>query len=166
MNETSTSRIVVGVALAAVFGTGVYVFGVRTAHQQQLASAAAVAPVAAPPAAAPPEAIAPAPDQTAAPAVAAATPAPAANPEAATSPVPAPSDQAPPASDSRISADVKSQIASAAPNAEVNVTTTNGVVALAGSVPNQDAVNQAKQAALRVEGVKTVDASGLLVNNQ
>ncbi|MGC1459613.1 MAG: BON domain-containing protein [Steroidobacteraceae bacterium] len=70
------------------------------------------------------------------------------------------------ASDSRISADVKSQIASATPNSTVNVTTTDGTVALTGSVPSQDAVDQAKQAALRVPGVKTVDTSGLLVNNQ
>jgi osmotically-inducible protein OsmY len=47
----------------------------------------------------------------------------------------------------------------------VNVTTTNGAVALAGSVPNQDALTQAKQAAQSVDGVKTVDTSGLLVSN-
>jgi osmotically-inducible protein OsmY len=46
------------------------------------------------------------------------------------------------------------------------VTTTDGTVALTGSVPTQDAANQAKQAALSVPGVKTVDTSGLLVNNQ
>jgi osmotically-inducible protein OsmY len=46
------------------------------------------------------------------------------------------------------------------------VTTTNGAVALAGSVPSQDAVDQAKQAALKVDGVKTVDTSGLYVANQ
>jgi osmotically-inducible protein OsmY len=45
------------------------------------------------------------------------------------------------------------------------VTTTNGAVALAGSVPNQDALNQAKQAAQSVDGVKTVDTSALLVSN-
>ena len=38
-------------------------------------------------------------------------------------------------------------------------------LALAGSVPNQAAVDQAKQAAMQVPGVKTVDTSGLLVNN-
>jgi hyperosmotically inducible protein len=68
-------------------------------------------------------------------------------------------------SDNRITSDVKTEVAAAAPNSNVNVTTTNGVVALAGSVPNQDVVNQAKQAAMRVEGVKTVDTSGLLVSN-
>jgi osmotically-inducible protein OsmY len=39
-------------------------------------------------------------------------------------------------------------------------------VALAGSVPTQLAVDQAKQAAMGVAGVKSVDTSGLLVNNQ
>ncbi|HTB68819.1 MAG TPA: BON domain-containing protein [Steroidobacteraceae bacterium] len=57
-------------------------------------------------------------------------------------------------------------IATAAPNSNVNVTTTNGTVALAGSVPSQEVVDQAKQAALHVPGVKTVDTSALLVNNQ
>ena len=94
---------------------------------------------------------------------------------AAPAPTPATADAAAPAnpaatpnagdSDNRITSDVKTQVAAAAPNSNVNVTTTNGVVALAGSVPNQDAANQAKQAAMRVEGVKTVDTSGLLVNN-
>ena len=41
-----------------------------------------------------------------------------------------------------------------------------GVVALAGSVPSEDAVDQARQAAQRVAGVKQVDASGLTVSNQ
>jgi osmotically-inducible protein OsmY len=61
---------------------------------------------------------------------------------------------------------VKTVIATAAPNSNVNVTTTNGTVALAGSVPSQAAVDQAKQAAMQVPGVKTVDTSGLLVSNQ
>jgi hyperosmotically inducible protein len=61
---------------------------------------------------------------------------------------------------------VKSEIATAAPNSNVDVTTTNGVVALAGSVPNQDVVIQARQAAERVAGVKYVDASALMVSNQ
>ena len=72
----------------------------------------------------------------------------------------------PVASDSQITADVKSQIATAAPNSNVEVTTTNGVVALAGSASSQDAVEQAKQAAQRVAGVKHVDASGLTVSGQ
>jgi hyperosmotically inducible protein len=61
---------------------------------------------------------------------------------------------------------VKSEIATAAPNSNVDVKTTNGVVALAGSVPTQDAIDQAKQAAQRVAGVKFVDATALMVSNQ
>jgi osmotically-inducible protein OsmY len=61
---------------------------------------------------------------------------------------------------------VKSEIAAAAPNNAVDVTTSNGVVALAGSVSSQDAVDQARQAAQRVAGVKHVDASALTVSNQ
>ena len=70
------------------------------------------------------------------------------------------------ASDSQISADVKSEIATTAPNSNVDVQTTNGVVALAGTVPSQDVVEQARQAAQRVAGVKAVDASALTISNQ
>jgi hyperosmotically inducible protein len=73
---------------------------------------------------------------------------------------------APVASDSQITTSVKSEIATAAPNSNVDVSTSDGVVALAGSVPNDDAVDQARQAAQRVAGVKQVDASGLTVSNQ
>jgi osmotically-inducible protein OsmY len=73
--------------------------------------------------------------------------------------------QAPAASDSQITADVKTEIATAAPDSNVIVTTTNGVVALAGSAPSQDAAEQAKQAAQRVAGAGHVDASGLTVMN-
>jgi hyperosmotically inducible protein len=68
-------------------------------------------------------------------------------------------------SDSRITADVKSEIASAAPDSNVAVTTTNGVVALIGSVPSQDTVERATHAAQRVAGVKDVDASELRVSD-
>ncbi len=114
-------------------------------------------------------------DTAAAPAAPVATAAPVANAEPVANAAPVPAAPVPDtaavapeagASDSRISADVKSQIASAAPNSNVNVSTTHGSVALTGSVASQDAVDQAKQAALRVPGVKTVDTSGLLVSNQ
>jgi hyperosmotically inducible protein len=85
--------------------------------------------------------------------------------EAATGAGPATSME-PTASDSQITASVKSEIATAAPNGAVDVTTTNGVVALAGSVSSQDAADQTRQAAQRVPGVKHVDASALLVSNQ
>jgi hyperosmotically inducible periplasmic protein len=200
MNSTSTasSKIVIAVALAAVFGTAVYVFGVHSSHQAQVAQNIPAAPAAPPaaPAPVPPDPIAQAgADPTVAaegevtpPPAAAATPSArhakhssvsdsssdtastAVASNTATPPPPVASTEAAPAanagdSDNRITSDVKTQVAAAAPNSNVNVTTTNGVVALAGSVPNQDAANQAKQAAMRVEGVKTVDTSGLLVNN-
>jgi len=75
-------------------------------------------------------------------------------------------NQEPVASDSQITAGVKSQIASAAPESSVDVTTTNGVVALAGSVPSPDVAERVKQAALRVAGVKDVDASALKLSDQ
>lgn len=69
-------------------------------------------------------------------------------------------------SDSQITASVKSEIATAAPDSNVDVTTNNGVVALAGSVPSEDAVDQARQAAQQVPGVKDVDASALTVSGR
>jgi hyperosmotically inducible protein len=86
--------------------------------------------------------------------------------EAATSAIPNATSNEPVASDSQITTDVKSQLAMAAPNSNVGVTTTNGVVELAGSVPSQDAVEQARQAARGVAGVKFVDVSALTVSNQ
>ena len=61
---------------------------------------------------------------------------------------------------------MKSEVASAAPSSKVVVTTTNGAVSLVGSVPSQDAIVQAGQAAQRVAGVKSVDTTGLFVSNQ
>ena len=257
MNSNSTSKVVIGIGLAVVFGVAVSVFAVRAKQESQLANAAPTpalaastdqnATVAAPPAQG---AAAQAPtDQTATassappasstppavpPADAAGTPAgdaskpakskasdradrhvartrnsgdaagtrvasaassntspadasasnssdsmksnidatssaPAgvtADSEQATSAVPTAASNEPAASDSQITAYVKSEIATAAPNSNVDVATTNGAVALAGSVPSQDAIDQARQAAQRVEGVKHVDASALMVSNQ
>jgi hyperosmotically inducible protein len=86
--------------------------------------------------------------------------------ETATSTGPAATGNEPVASDSQITAHVKSEIATAAPNSTVEVTTTNGVVALAGSVPSKDAIVQAQEAAQRVAGVKYVDSSALVISNQ
>jgi hypothetical protein len=94
----------------------------------------------------------------AAPAPAEATP-----PPTASNDTPAPAADG--ASDTKLTTDVKTQIAAAAPSATVNVTASNGAVALSGSVPSQDALSQAKLAAQSVDGVKTVDTSGLLVSN-
>lgn len=255
MNSNSTSKLVVGIGLAAVFGVGVSVFAVRAKHESELARdtspPALVAPsdqnatdatAPAPNAAAQtpidqtaPMPSAPAPVPSAAPSVVTPTPvAPtpptsgnavkdgtdrhvartrssssspgtrvasaassntsAANGSTSNSVTPAPSssDMTPstpagaspdaqqesaqagqeaasgagPAADSQITAAVKSEIASVTPGSDVDVTTTNGVVALAGSVPSQDNADAARQAAQRIPGVKHVDASGLTVSNQ
>jgi hyperosmotically inducible periplasmic protein len=59
---------------------------------------------------------------------------------------------------------VKSQISGSSASNNVDVSTTNGVVALAGSMPSQDAIDQVKQAAQSVNGVKHVDTSALVVS--
>jgi hyperosmotically inducible protein len=86
--------------------------------------------------------------------------------EAATGAGPAATSSEPVASDSQITTAVQSEIASATPSSTVDVTTTNGIVVLAGSVPSQDNLDEARQAAQRIPGVKHVDASGLTVSNQ
>lgn len=68
--------------------------------------------------------------------------------------------------DRQITVAVKSEIDTAAPHSNVEVTTVNGVVALTGSVPTQDAVELTRLAAERVAGVKAVDSSALVVGNQ
>jgi hyperosmotically inducible protein len=86
--------------------------------------------------------------------------------EAARNAGPAATSNEPVALDSQITAYVKSEMATAAPNSNIDSTTTNGVVALAGSLPSQDAVEKARQAARGVAGVKYVDVSALTVSNQ
>lgn len=67
------------------------------------------------------------------------------------------------ASDSWITAKVKSELLadSTTKGLDISVTTTNGVVALRGTVNNQNAVEHASDLAKQVKGVKSVDASGL-----
>ncbi|HET9471550.1 MAG TPA: BON domain-containing protein [Usitatibacter sp.] len=67
------------------------------------------------------------------------------------------------ASDGWITTKVKSEIlaSSLAKGFEVGVKTTHGVVVLTGSLASQDAVEHVKDIARRVDGVKSVDASGL-----
>jgi hyperosmotically inducible protein len=69
------------------------------------------------------------------------------------------------ASDNQITTDVKSQIAgdSLSKDANIAVTTSQGVVALTGSLPSQDAIDHVKDVAGRVKDVKSVDTSALLV---
>ena len=69
------------------------------------------------------------------------------------------------ASDSQITTEVKSAIANEGltKDASIAVTTTDGVVALSGSVPSQAAIEQVKDVAAKVKDVKRVDISGLLL---
>jgi hyperosmotically inducible protein len=69
------------------------------------------------------------------------------------------------ASDSTITTAVKSAIASEGlgKDSSIGVTTTDGVVALSGSVPSQSAIDQVKDVAGKVSGVKLVDTSGLVL---
>jgi hypothetical protein len=68
-------------------------------------------------------------------------------------------------SDSQITTDVKSQIAgdSLSKDANIEVTTSQGIVALSGSLPSQDAIDHVKDVAGRVKDVRSVDTSALLV---
>jgi len=69
------------------------------------------------------------------------------------------------ASDTQITTDVKSEIAvdSQSKDAAIGVSTTNGVVALTGSLASQDAIDHVKIVVARVKDVKSVDASALTV---
>jgi hypothetical protein len=93
----------------------------------------------------------------------------ASEPETASVPSQAPSP-APPvetavASDTQITADVKSEVAAVAPDDSIDVTTRDGVVALTGSVSSEDVINKALVAARNVPAVKDVDVSALMVGN-
>ena len=67
------------------------------------------------------------------------------------------------ASDSWITTKVKSDLLadSVTKGLDISVKTSNGVVALSGTVANQDAVDHAEEVAKKVKGVKSVDSSGL-----
>jgi hyperosmotically inducible protein len=69
------------------------------------------------------------------------------------------------ASDSQITTDVKSEIAGDGLSKDVNigVTTTQGVVALTGSLASQEAIDHVKDVAGKVAGVKSVDTSALIL---
>jgi hyperosmotically inducible protein len=70
-------------------------------------------------------------------------------------------------SDVRITAAVKSEIAadSSSKDANVGVTTTNGVVALTGSMATQDAIDHVRGVAEKVKDVKSVDTSALKITS-
>jgi len=69
--------------------------------------------------------------------------------------------------DSQISTDVKSAIDGDALSKDANilVSTTDGVVSLTGSLTSQDAIDQVKGVAGNVKNVKRVDSSGLIRGN-
>jgi hyperosmotically inducible periplasmic protein len=71
------------------------------------------------------------------------------------------------ASDSRITTAVKSEIAgdSSSKDANVGVTTTNGVVVLTGTLATQDAIDRVKGIAEKVQDVKSVDTSALKITS-
>lgn len=73
----------------------------------------------------------------------------------------------PAASDSRITSEVKSEIAadSISKGVDVAVTTTNGVVVLSGTLATQDAIDHVKGVAEKVKDVKSVDTSALKVTS-
>jgi hyperosmotically inducible protein len=73
----------------------------------------------------------------------------------------------PAASDSRITTEVKSQIAadSMSKDVDVGVITTNGVVVLSGTLATQDVIDHVKGVAEKVKDVKSVDASALKVTS-
>jgi len=70
-----------------------------------------------------------------------------------------------PASDSEITAAVKSELAvdGVIKDANIGVTTTNGVVVLTGSLGSQTAIDHVKDVAAKVKDVKSVDASALVL---
>ena len=69
------------------------------------------------------------------------------------------------ASDSWITTKVKSGLLadSVTKGLDIGVNTSNGVVALSGTVASQDALDHAEDLAKKVKGVKSVDSSGLKI---
>jgi hyperosmotically inducible periplasmic protein len=123
----------------------------------------------------------PAPAAPAAPAVDSTANATAANSATAPPPNPAADNAAPAATasnapdgaapadtsgvDSKITTEVKSRLAAdnVSKDANIGVTTNQGVVVLTGTLASQDAVDHVKQLAQNVQDVKSVDASALKV---
>jgi hyperosmotically inducible protein len=114
----------------------------------------------------------PAPAAPAAPAVDSTQTATAAN--SATAPAPSPAaDSATPAAapadtagvDSKITDEVKSRLAAdnVSKDANISVTTNQGVVVLTGTLASQDAVDHVREVARNVQDVKSVDTSALKV---
>jgi hypothetical protein len=87
---------------------------------------------------------------------------PSAAPNGAAAPGAPTADQADQAA---LTAQVRSSLANVAPDSNIIIKDTNGVVALQGSVPSQNVLEKARQAAQQVSGVKQVDTSALIVAN-
>ena len=70
-------------------------------------------------------------------------------------------------SDSRITAELKSQFAadSISKDVDIGVTTTQGVVVLTGTLVTQDAIDHVKNVAEKVKDVKSVDASAMTLTS-
>ena len=86
---------------------------------------------------------------------------------AASSSAPGPSSTETANSDIQITTAVKSEIAadSSSKDANVGVTTTNGVVVLTGTMATQDAIDHVKGVAEKVKDVKSVDTSALKITS-
>lgn len=149
MSSRAASRIVIGLGLAVVFGIGVAIIMEQGAQIQPARNAPAVSSGQ--------TAVKPSPTDAASAPKAEATPAPEHSPDSSAGGAD---------TDGQITAQVRSSIASLAPGSNIDVKATSGTVALAGSVPTHDVVEQARRAAQQVPGVKQVDTSALLVQNR
>ena len=170
MSSPAARRVVVGAGLAVAFGIGIAILmapafqGVLAPASQGAKSQAALAAPSS--AASSGETGLNSPTADSAASAREASTAPVA-PPAVAAPGPQPSNPLLAADmDGRITAQVRSSIASLAPGSNIDVKAMSGVVALAGSVPSQDVVEQARQAAQQVPGVRQVDTSALLVANR
>jgi hypothetical protein len=140
MNSQKSRGIIVASGMAVVVGIGAVIFALRTHHDTLLAQAHPPTPFAEAPAA-PATSSSPADDQ-----------------KVATSTGFAPSD-------GQITTDVKSQLAgdTLSKGVNVGVTTTDGVVALTGTLTSQNAIDHVKDVAGKVKDVKSVDTSALVL---
>lgn len=162
MSSPAARRVIVGAGLAVAFGIGISII-MAPAMQGAKNQAALDAPSAA---ASSGQTVVNSPAADSAASAREAATAPVAPPAVAT-PGPETSNPLLAANmDGRITAQVRSSIASLAPGSNIDVKAMSGIVALAGTVPSPDVVEQARQAAQQVPGVRQVDTSALLVANR
>lgn len=162
MSSPAARRVIVGAGLAVAFGIGISII-MAPAMQGAKNQAALDAPSAA---ASSGQTVVNSPAADSAASAREAATAPVAPPAVAT-PGPETSNPLLAANmDGRITAQVRSSIASLAPGSNIDVKAMSGIVALAGTVPSPDVVEQARQAAQQVPGVRQIDTSALLVANR